>query len=149
MIRITEPHFAKSNVELLQSARAVMRQGHVLAAGCLGRSCLEVHLRRLSTWHGCEPRNGRAGVWLYTERLHDRGIIDKVARREIKAAIKVGNRCAHGEAVHWSDVASMLDVVLGLLNRYWISNEDTADACKGWDGSKWPPKSSSFDDGGL
>ena len=147
MNRITEPHFATSNVELLQSARSVMRQGHVLAAGCLARSSLEVHLRRLSTWHGCEPHNGRASIWLYTERLHDKGIIDRVARSEIKQAAKVGNRCAHGQAVFWADVATMLDSVLGLLTRYRVSDEPMADYCQGWDGKKWPPQSGCCEEG--
>ena len=149
MIRVSEPYFAKSNVELLQSARAVMRQGHVLAAGCLGRSCLELHLRRLATWYGCEPRNGKAGIWLYCERLLDKGIIDKTARREIKQAVRVGNRCAHGEAVHWADVCTMLDSVLGLLSRYWIPNEKMADVFKGCPAGEWPDAANSFDDGGL
>ena len=132
MIRIVEPHFATSNAELLQSAREAMVGGYVLAAGCLARASLELHLRRLCVWHDCEPGNKHAGLWLYLEKLFDKRIIDRQTKREIKAAARTGNKCAHGRPVDWHEVATLLDMVRGLLTTHPCKNEVTCDMAEGW-----------------
>ena len=131
MIRIVEPFFAKSNVELLQSAREAMVGGYVIAAGCMARASLELHLRRLCIWNDCQPNNKRASAWLYTEKLFDRRIIDRQTKRAIKAAFKIGHKCAHGRPVDWYEVATLLDIVRGLLTTHPCKNEVCCDQCEG------------------
>ncbi len=131
MIRIADHCKNKSIAEGLTVARDLLLRGYVSSAGCLARSALELHLRRLCTWHGCEPTSSRALLRMYVERLSDKRIVDRQTEWGIRRAAKVGNRCAHGRAVEWHEVSGMLNTVRDLLATHPV-DEEAADDLEGW-----------------
>ena len=127
MVRIAEHCESKCNAEGLTVARDLLLRGYVSSAGCLARSSLEAHLRRLGDQHDAAPSVRRPPIWLRIGRLLDAKIFDQQTASDLRRIAKVGHRCVHGRPVPYMSVAELLDRVRMLLVSHPVSDETLCD----------------------
>ena len=100
----------RDNATLVHAATLALQQGLEVAAGIIARTALETHLRSLCQAHDWEPGHKHPSATQYLSRLYNKHHVTKTTHRDLKRAIACGNRCAHGQAVAWWEVESLVSV---------------------------------------
>jgi len=129
MVRIAEYHTSKCNCEGLGVARDLLLRGYISSAGCLARSALVGHLRRLCDWHNVGFGERRPDISEYVGRLLNDKVIDQTTAEELRRQMVVGARCVDGLPVGYMAVAELLDRVRLLLTTHPIDEAE----CDKWD----------------
>ncbi len=117
MVAIITPE-PQSRARLLHAAAVAMRLGVEPVAGIVARILLERHLKRLCASNDCTPEKKHAGIECFLGRLYNKGHVSKPTHRELKGALQVCNRCAHGEAVAWHEVEAAVSAIETFLRSH-------------------------------
>ena len=100
---------------LLHAAAVAMRLGVEPVAGMITRILLERHVHRLCVQFECLPERRFPTLEQCMGRLYNKRHMSKPTHREMKGALKVCNRCAHGEPVAWHEVKAAVSSIEGFL----------------------------------
>ncbi len=117
MVAVITPE-PQSRARLLHAASVALRLGIEPVAGIVARILLERHLKRLCRSHDCTPEKKHAGIETFLGRLYNKRHMSKPTHRELKGALKVSNRCAHGEPVAWHEVEAAVSSIETFITSY-------------------------------
>ena len=117
MVAIMTPE-PQSRARLLHAASVAMRLGIEPVAGIVARILLERHLKRLCASHDCKPERKYTGTEQYIDRLYNKKYMSKPTYKELKFALKICNRCAHGDPEAWHEVEAAVDSISAFLTSH-------------------------------
>ena len=115
LAEIEDAAHAEAFEALLEKGACLARDGHLIAAGAVGQSVLEEHLREWCVRTGCEGGHSSAGE--LSSSLYRRGHLTKVDLETVAELSAVGEHCVRNEQPPLAEreVQKMLDGVRDFL----------------------------------
>jgi hypothetical protein len=119
LVRYEELVFAEAFSDLMEQAEYLFDEGYILAAGVILRAVLEERLKKMCSYHHCDPSRKRPTIVNYNTALYKAKVYDKITLKHIESMAAIGNEAAHNSpALTGEDVGRFKRDLLSFLQRY-------------------------------
>ncbi len=115
---VTQVIKAETLADLLEQAEHLDKNGYFLAAGVIGRSVLEEHLRNLCELQDCNPDKPRPTINDFNQALYKREYFSKTRLKHVEVLASIGNDAAHNKSeLEAGDIKKLLMDLPGFIEQ--------------------------------